>query len=114
MTLAQIRRRVNALTRKFAPELAIIKLRRIAETVADHWTPPNHLPPPMSSDASPTPAAAFPTFARLHHYLDDTRRQGEVPMPGSSSHPPPLGRPRPLPRVLHWDLPALTQRAAVL
>ena len=32
MTLSQIRRRVDALKRRFARELAIIKLRRIAES----------------------------------------------------------------------------------
>ena len=37
MTLAQIRRRVNALKRKFVLELAIIRLRRIAESVANDW-----------------------------------------------------------------------------
>ena len=39
MTISQIRRRIDALKRKFAPELAIIKLRRIAEAVADEWDP---------------------------------------------------------------------------
>ena len=39
MTISQIRRRVNALNRRFARELAIIKLRRIAEAVADDWDP---------------------------------------------------------------------------
>ena len=39
MTLSEIRRRIDALKRKFARELAIIKLRRIAEAVADDWTP---------------------------------------------------------------------------
>ena len=35
MTISQLRRRVNVLKRKFAPELAIIRLRRIAEAVSD-------------------------------------------------------------------------------
>ena len=42
MTLSEIRRRIDALKRRFAPELAII---------------------------------------RLHRYLDDTIRQGDVPEP---------------------------------
>ena len=37
MTISQIRRRINALKRRFATELTIIKLRRIAESVADDW-----------------------------------------------------------------------------
>ena len=39
MTISQIRARVNALKRRFARELAIIKLRPIAESVADNWDP---------------------------------------------------------------------------
>ena len=35
MTISQLRRRVAALKRRLAPELAIIQLRRIAEAVAD-------------------------------------------------------------------------------
>ena len=37
MTISQVRRRIDALKRKFARELAIIKLRRIADSVADAW-----------------------------------------------------------------------------
>ena len=35
MTLSEIRRQIDALKRRFARELAIIKLRRIAEAVSD-------------------------------------------------------------------------------
>ncbi len=35
MTISQLRRRIDAVKRKLARELAIIKLRRIAEAVAD-------------------------------------------------------------------------------
>ena len=49
MTLSEIRRHIDALKRKFARELAIIKLRRIAEAVADDWTP----------DDPPKPAAVI-------------------------------------------------------
>ena len=57
MTLSEIRRRIDALKRKFARELAIIKLRRIAEAVADDWDPAE---PPPSSSVSSKPAAASP------------------------------------------------------
>ena len=60
MTVSQIRRRVNILKRKFAPELAIIKLRRIAESVADHWNPDNPPSPPTSSHSSLMPASDCP------------------------------------------------------
>ena len=39
MTISQLRRRIDALKRRFAPELAILKLRRIAEAVSDDWDP---------------------------------------------------------------------------
>ena len=78
MTLSQIRRRVDALKRRFARELAIIKLRRIAE---------GGLPKP------PEPGAVIrrivkagfrlPTFVRLRRCLDDARRKGEIPDPES-------------------------------
>ncbi len=37
MTISQIRRRIDILKRRFAPELAILKLRRIAEAVSDDY-----------------------------------------------------------------------------
>ena len=107
MTLSEIRRRVDALKRRFARELAIIKLRRIAEAVANDWT----------SDDPPEPAAVIrrvvkagfrlPTFVRLRRCLEDVRRKGEVPdpesivlslLPWADNH-----RYRDLPR---WDLPS--------
>ena len=61
MTLSQIRRRV------------------IAEAVANDWTPSE---PPEPSDVIQRIAQAgfrLPTFARLGRYLNDNRRQGDVP-----------------------------------
>ena len=83
MTVSQIRRRVNALKRRFAPELTIIKLRRIAEAVGDHW---DSSQPPDPADVIGRIADAgfrLPTFASLHRYLDDTQRQGDVPLPSA-------------------------------
>ena len=37
MTLSQIRREIEALKRKYAKELAILRLRRQAEEVCDQW-----------------------------------------------------------------------------
>ena len=107
MTVSQIRRRVNILKRKFAPELAIIKLRRIAESVADHWNPDQ--PPKPAGVIARIADAGFrlPTFVRLRRYLEDTRRQGDVPeseaivlnlLPWACDH-----RYR---AFLRWDLPA--------
>ena len=83
MTLSQIRRRVNILKRRFAPELAIIKLRRVAEAVSDDWNPDQ--PPEPADVIARIVRAGFrlPTFMRLRRYLDDTIRQGDVPEPES-------------------------------
>ncbi len=107
MTLSQIRRRINVLKRRFALELAIIKLRRIAESVSDNWDPDQ---PPKPADVIAGVAKAgfrLPTFMNLRRYLDDTIRQGDVPHPedivinllpwidGDRYH-----------KFLRWDLPA--------
>ena len=96
MTLSQIRRHIDALKRKFARELAIIKLRRIAEA------------PEPSDVISRIAQAGFrlPTFARLHRYLADTRRKGEVPFPDDMvlSLLPWADNDR-YRELLRWDLP---------
>ena len=60
MTLSEIRRAIDALKRKFATELAIIKTRRIAEAVSNDWDPDQPPNRTTSSSASSKPAAAFP------------------------------------------------------
>ncbi len=107
MSISQIRRRVNVLKRKFAPELAIIKLRRIAESVADDWDPDQS---PERADVIGRIAKAcfrLPTFIRLRRYLDDTRRQEDVPMPDEIvlSLLPWASKDR-YRAFLRWDLPA--------
>ena len=100
MTLSEIRRRIDALKRRFARELAIIKLRRIAEAVADDWTPDD--PPKPSAVIQRIVRAGFrlTSFARLRRCLDDARRQGEVPDPESIVLSLlPWGRELPLPRT---------------
>ena len=79
MTISQLRRRIDALKRKFAPELAIIKARRIAEAVADGWKPSQ--PPDPSHVIQRFADAGFrlPTFGRLHSYLEGNRRKGDIP-----------------------------------
>ena len=66
MTLSELRRRVNAFKRQFAHEIAIIRLRRIAETVSNDWTPSE--PPEPSTVIQRIVKAGFrlTTFARLH------------------------------------------------
>ena len=98
MTLFQIRCRINALKRRFARELAIVKLRRIAEAVSDQWDPDR---PPEPADVIGRIADAgfrLSTFTRLSRYLKDTRRQGELPEPESIVlEAAALGREPPLP-----------------
>ena len=106
MTFSQIRRRIAALKRRFSRELAIIKLRRVAEAVADSWTPGE---PPEPSDVIQRIVQAgfrLPTFARLSRHLNDTQRQGDVPdaesivlrlLPWAEHH-----RYR---EILRWELP---------
>ena len=110
MTISQLRRRIAALKRKFAPELAILKLRRIAESVADEWDPSE---PPEPADVIMRIADAgfrLTTFAKLRHYLDKTRRREDVPEPESIViYLLPWaceGRYR---ELLNWDLPAPTR-----
>ena len=107
MTISQLRRRVAALKRRFAPELAIIKLRRIAEAVADDW---DSAQPTVPSDVIQRIAKAgfrLPTFANLARYLNDTRRQGDVPDPGAIvlNLLPWASKDRYC-ELLRWDLPA--------
>ncbi len=107
MTLSQIRRRINALKRRFATELTIIELRRIAETVSDDWDPDQ--PPEPAGVIARIAKAGFrlPTFMRLRRYLDDTIRQGDVPEPESIvlNLLPWAGKDR-YRAFLRWDLPA--------
>ena len=107
MTISQIRRRINVLKRRFATELTIIKLRRIAEAVADHWNPDQ--PPEPADVIARIVRAGFrlPTFIRLRRYLDDTIRQGDVPESEAIVLDllPWAGKDR-YRAFLRWDLPA--------
>ena len=107
MTLSQLRRRIDALKRKLAPELAIIKARRIAEAVANDWKPSQ--PPDPAHVVKRFSDAGFrlPTFARLHSYLDDNRRNGEIPYPGVMVYQLlPWAWNHRYDRLLDFDLPA--------
>ena len=107
MTISQLRHRIDALMRKFAPELAILKLRRIAESVSDDWDPSE---PPEPHDVVQRVAKAgfrLNTFGRLSNYLKDIRRQDDVPEPESIILQllPWAWKDR-YRKFLNWDLPA--------
>ena len=106
MTISQIRTRIDALKRKFARELAIVKLRPITEAVADDWDP-NHPPEPADVIQRVVKAGfRLNTFTRLSRYLNDTRRKGEVPYPNTMvlTLLPWAEHDRYLP-LLRWELP---------
>ena len=83
MTVSQLRRRINALKRRFAPELAILKLRRIAESVSDEWDPSQPPEPGQVIERIANAGFRLPTFGNLSRYLKDIRLRGDVPMPAS-------------------------------
>ena len=107
MTLSEIRRAIDALKRKFATELAIIKLRRIAQAVADDWDPDRPPEPHDVIQRFVKTGSLLTTFGNLSRYLNKTRRQGDVPEPIDmvvsllpwidASH---------YDQLLRWDLPA--------
>ena len=83
MTISQLRRRIDALKRRFARELAIIKLRRIAQAVANDWTPSAPLEPSHVIQRIVKAGFRLTTFANLSRHLNNARRNGEVPDPES-------------------------------
>ena len=81
MTIVQLRRRINALKRRFARELDIIQARRVAEAVADDWQRSN---PPDTHQVIQRFADAglrSNTYANLAEYLAECRRKEEIPYP---------------------------------
>ena len=82
MTLSEIRRAIDALKRKFATELTIIKARRIAEAVSNDWDP----------DSTTRTVRRHPALRQSRlppHHLRQPR-----PLP--QQHPTPGRRPRTL------------------
>ena len=83
-TLSQLRRRVNALRRKYARELAIVRLRPLAEDFSQEWaaTVADRRPAPRPQ---PLPRRLaqhgfrLPTFIALHQYLERCRSDGKTP-----------------------------------
>ena len=106
MTVSQLRRRIDALKRRFAPELTIIKIRRIAEAVVDDLTPAE---PPDPADVIQRFAKAgcrLTTFASLRRYLNGIQSRGDVPRASAIvvNLIPWAGNDRYL-GFLQWDLP---------
>ena len=115
MTISQIRRRIDALKRRLAAELTIIKLRRIAEAVADDWDPDDPPQPAEVIDRIADAGFRLPTFMNLHHCIEDARRRGDVPYPNTIvlNLLPWAGKDRYY-ELLRWDLPPQPRSHAFL
>ena len=83
-TLSQLRRRVNALRRKYARDLAIVRLRPLAEDFSQEWaaTVADRRPAPRPQPFIRRLAQhgfRLPTFIALHQYLERCRSDGKTP-----------------------------------
>ena len=111
-TLSQIRSGINALRRKYAREIAIYRLRQLAEELCDQWA---------VAVADKQPAPEPHTLIRrvnrgrfncydsmgLHHYLQRCRRENRCPQPKDfvRSLLPWAWNPR-YAHLFRWELPA--------
>ena len=64
MTLAQIRNEIHRMQRKFAKELAVFRLRQIAEEIADDWAIASE-----EGEKLPQPHQVVQRIARAGHQL---------------------------------------------
>ena len=79
-----LRRRVNALRRKMARALAVVRLRPLAQDFCDQWdsalSGSRPLPEPHSFVRLVAQAGfRLPTFMAAHRYLERCRRQNSLP-----------------------------------
>ena len=81
MTFAQLRRRLDALMRRFARELAIIKARRTVEPIAQQWNPEEPPEPHHVGVRIADAGFRLNTYGNLDEYLFATIRKGEQPNP---------------------------------
>ena len=86
MTLSQIRTQIRALQLKYGKELTIYRLRRQAEQVYNQWARAvghqQEPPQPLSIIRQIADAGFFlPTYGSLHRYLEDIRKEGQIPEP---------------------------------
>ena len=115
MTLSEICHRIDALKRRFARELAIIKLRRTAQAVANDWDPSEPPEPSAVIQRFVKAGCRLPTSGNLARYLNNTRRRGDVPEPCDMvvNLLPWIDSDR-YHELLRWDLPTLPRNHALL
>ena len=83
-TLSQLRRSIDALKRKYAKELAVVRLRRLAEEHSLQWTYATYQGRPLPQ---PQPfirriaksGYRLKTFVALDIYLERCREEGKIP-----------------------------------
>ena len=82
--LSGLRRRVDALLRKYAREVAVVRLRRLTSEFSLQWTVAiaDRQPPPDTHPFILRVADAgfrLTTFMAAHHYLERCRSQNTLP-----------------------------------
>ena len=82
MTLSQIRNQIHSLQRKFARELAVFRLRQLAEEIADDWAiataEKEQLPQPHQVVRRVAAAGhRLKTYMNLNNYVQQCLDKGE-------------------------------------
>ena len=82
--LSGLRRRVDALLRKYAREITVVRVRRLADEYSLQWTVAvaDRQPPPDTHSFILRVADAgfrLTTFMSVHKYLEECRSQNAVP-----------------------------------
>lgn len=85
-TLSQIRNRVETLKRKYAKELAIYRLRRLAENISNDWAIAvanrREIPKPLQVVRRVADTGQrSDSYMELHRYIEGCRDNGTVPNP---------------------------------
>ena len=86
MSLSRIRNRIEALERKFAVPLAVVRLRPLAEQICDEWAAASAADGPLPKTQSLIKRIAdrgfhVTTFGSLDRYLRECRDEGRFPKP---------------------------------
>ena len=86
MSLSRIRNRIEALERKFAVPLAVVRFRPLAEQICDEWAVAKDADKPLPKTQSLIKRIAdrgiqATTFGSLDRYLRECREEGRFPKP---------------------------------
>ena len=86
MTLSEIKREIRALQRKYHREIAIYRMRRVADEVCNDYARAvgdrQDLPNPLEIISRISKEGfRLTTWMNLHKYLDRVRERGDIPEP---------------------------------